>query len=875
MSLDSLKASLADRYTIERELGQGGMATVYLARDLKHDRDVAVKVLREDLSASLGGGRFLREIKIAAQLQHPHILPLLDSGDADGYLYYVMPYVPGQSLRQRLAREGELPVHEAVRLIIEVVDALAHAHDNGVVHRDIKPDNVMLSGRHALVADFGVAKAVSEATDRNTVTTLGVAVGTPTYMSPEQAAADPHVDHRSDIYAVGVLAYELITGRPPFVGATPQQVLAAHVTEAPDPMTKRRPATPPALDAIVLRCLAKRPADRFQTAHDLLAQLEPLATPSTGITPTETRPITAAITPPRRRRIPVAFAAVGAVALLVAAGWWLGHRGGTTSTKPRIVVLPARNLGGPDQAYLADGITEEINNRLVALSGIEVIGRTSAERYRDTKLTPKQIGAELDANYILALRIGTAGPADAHHVRVSAELLRAESEAQAWGKTYQADAAADNFKMQGEIAEQVAQEMGVVIIPKDRARIAARPTDDQEAYDDYLRGSNGLYLTASTTAMLDAVHFLQRAVDRDPKFAQAWAALAYAHTEAYWFRGDRTMQRLTLARAAAEQASRLAPDAPETQYVLGVLAYHGSLDFPTALRHLNAAIAADPGQARYLEYVAYVERRSGKLEDALVSARRALALDPRNVRIMGDAVGATLLALGRPEEMIPLARSAIDLSPDDYQAYVILRDAYTMLDKLPAAAAVARDALIRPGIRQLILDRPREVTRMIWQLPQNERMAAVNAFPPLGPDMRDTAMYHLVKGEVLQAAGLDGRASYEAAAAGWQARLKLQPEEGWNYVYLADALRGFGRRDEAIAAGNRGVELLGDRDFFEGPLASLQLAEIYLTFGDREHAAAAAERFIRAAPGNKQFFRYAPQLAALREAPSIQALLAK
>ncbi len=311
---EGLARSLGDRYRIERELGAGGMATVYLAEDLKHERQVAIKVLREDLSASLGAGRFLREIKIAAQLQHPNILPLLDSGSAAGLLYFVMPYVAGQSLRERLAREGELPVHEAVQLITEVVDALAHAHEHGVVHRDIKPDNVMLSGRHALVTDFGVAKAISEATGRNTVTTLGVAVGTPTYMSPEQAAADPHVDHRSDIYSVGVVAYELLTGRPPFTGATPQQVLAAHVTEAPDSMARRRPAIPLALDQIIMRCLAKRPADRFQSAGELHAVLEPLRTPSPGTTPAEMRPFGA----PRPSKRTTWYAA--ATVAIVAAG---------------------------------------------------------------------------------------------------------------------------------------------------------------------------------------------------------------------------------------------------------------------------------------------------------------------------------------------------------------------------------------------------------------------------------------------------------------------------------------------------------------------------------------------------------------------------
>jgi len=317
-TIDELNTALAGRYHIERELGAGGMATVYLGRDVKHEREVAVKVLREDLSASIGAGRFLREIKIAAQLQHPNILPLLDSGEAGGRLYFVMPYVRGQSLRERLSREGELPVHEAVRLLIEIVDALADAHSHGVVHRDIKPDNVMLSGRHALVMDFGVAKAISEATGRNTVTTLGVAVGTPTYMSPEQAVADPLVDHRSDIYAVGVVAYEMLNGRPPFVGATPQQVLAAHVTEAPDSVSKRRPAIPAALDAIVMRCLAKRPADRFQTATELLAALEPLATPSTGITPAEVQPLrTGERNASHRPRSLIPAVVAGVVAILI------------------------------------------------------------------------------------------------------------------------------------------------------------------------------------------------------------------------------------------------------------------------------------------------------------------------------------------------------------------------------------------------------------------------------------------------------------------------------------------------------------------------------------------------------------------------------
>ncbi|MEO8202186.1 MAG: protein kinase [Gemmatimonadota bacterium] len=315
-----LAAALADRYRIERELGAGGMATVYLAEDLKHDRKVAVKVLRPHLASTVGPDRFLREIRIAAQLQHPNILPLLDSGEAAGFLFYVMPYVEGQSLRDRLTSQGELPVNEAVRLISEVVDALGYAHGRGLVHRDVKPENVMLSGRHALVMDFGVAKAVGEASGRNQLTTAGVALGTPTYMAPEQAAADPQLDARVDIYAAGILAYEMLTGHPPFHGLDPQQTLIAHITKAPVAIGELRPALSPLLASLVMRCLEKRPADRFQSADELMTALEPLATPSGGITPTDTRRIRVTQTG-SRRRLATGIGAVVLVVLLAWAGW--------------------------------------------------------------------------------------------------------------------------------------------------------------------------------------------------------------------------------------------------------------------------------------------------------------------------------------------------------------------------------------------------------------------------------------------------------------------------------------------------------------------------------------------------------------------------
>ncbi|MEZ4413159.1 MAG: serine/threonine-protein kinase [Gemmatimonadales bacterium] len=356
--LARLAAALSDRYRIERELGQGGMATVYLAEDLKHDRKVAIKVLREDLSASLGKERFLREIKVAAGLQHPHVLPLYDSGEADGLLFYVMPFVDGLSLRERLVKEGELPIDEAVRILRDIADALSEAHKHGIVHRDLKPENVMLRGRHALVTDFGVAKALSEATGRQSITTVGIALGTPTYMAPEQAVADPMVDHRADIYAFGVVAYELLAGTPPFTGMNPQQVLAAHVTAAAEPIGTHR-TVPTALSTLVMRCLEKKPADRWQSAEALIPQLESVLTPSGGMTPTATQPVRVEgrASPTRRVRIGVVITAVAAMA---AFALWNRKPAVDASLNPDLIaVFPFRVTSADGSLdYLGDGMVD-------------------------------------------------------------------------------------------------------------------------------------------------------------------------------------------------------------------------------------------------------------------------------------------------------------------------------------------------------------------------------------------------------------------------------------------------------------------------------------------------------------------------------------
>ncbi|MEJ2679148.1 MAG: protein kinase [Gemmatimonadota bacterium] len=399
---ERLRAALADRYGVEAEVGRGGMAIVFRAEDLKHGRTVAIKVLKEELAESLQADRFLQEIRIVAQLQHPHILTLLDSGEVDGTPYYVMPFVEGESLREKLAREQELPVADAVRILGEVADALAYAHRHGVVHRDIKPDNVLLSGRHALVADFGVAKALDAAKADAHATATGVALGTPSYMAPEQATADAPVDHRADIYALGALGYELLTGRPPFTGTT-WQILGAQAAGKPRPITEVRPAVTEPLAVVVMRCLEPRPADRWQSAEEVRDQLEWARTPTGGM---EIR----GVAPARRRgwarswrgvAAAAGLLAVAAVVFMLTRGRASAGAGEPDDSIPTLAVLPFDVFSGDSsQAYLSDGVTEALTSAIAKIQGLHVISRTSVMRYRgrDDRPPLPQIGRELHAD---------------------------------------------------------------------------------------------------------------------------------------------------------------------------------------------------------------------------------------------------------------------------------------------------------------------------------------------------------------------------------------------------------------------------------------------------------------------------------------------
>ncbi|HEX6316759.1 MAG TPA: serine/threonine-protein kinase, partial [Gemmatimonadaceae bacterium] len=470
-SVERLNALLADRYRIERELGAGGMATVYFAEDLRHHRPVAIKVLRPDLAASLGAERFLREIEIAARLHHPHILPLYDSGGEHDLLFYVMPYVEGESLRHRLSR-GALPLAEAVQIIRDVADALAYSHQRGVVHRDIKPENILLSSGHALVTDFGVAKAVSDATTGSALTGAGVTLGTPAYMAPEQATADPGVDHRADLYALGVTAWEMLAGAHPFGVRPPQAMVGAHLSEAPVAIASRRSGIPASLAGLVMQLLSKDPAQRPQRAEDVVRAIDQ------GALPAGARPRWS------RRAVAASAVLVLAVAAGAAVAWNAMSSGAQESPDGEgrietIAVLPFVNTSGvPGDDYFSDGMTDELAHAVSRIPSVRLAGRTSSYAFKGKSATAQEIGRTLDVEAFVDGTVRRAG----ERLRVSAQLVSTRDGKVLWDSVFETRSS-DVFGIQDEFTVAIVSAIAPALSrgTSNASDVVARGTRDPEA----------------------------------------------------------------------------------------------------------------------------------------------------------------------------------------------------------------------------------------------------------------------------------------------------------------------------------------------------------------------------------------------------------
>jgi serine/threonine-protein kinase len=655
---------LADRYVLDREIGRGGMATVYLAEETKHGRQVAIKVLRPELAATLGAERFLREIGIAARLSHPHLVPLIDSGDAGGLLYYVSAYMPGGSLRERLQRDGTLPVRDALRIAEEVSTALDYAHRNGFVHRDVKPENILFADGHALLADFGVARVIFGRGAEDEVTAAGLAIGTPEYMSPEQASGERAVDGRADIYALACVVYEMLTGAPPFRGDT-RAIMTRHVTETPPRIRALHPEIPASVDHAIALAMAKDAAMRFGSACDFVHAMN-----------LESRPRGRVFAGPTRN----------------------------------IAVLPFVNASpDPDNEYLSDGITDELIDALAKLQGLHVASRTSVFALKGRALDVRSIGALLGVSAVLEGSVRKAGA----QLRITAQVTSTDDGRLLWSQRY--DRTLDDvFAVQDEIARTIVTTLRATWLADLEEPRTKRPTESLAAYGQYLRGRFALG-KRTQEGVLEAIDYFERAIAEDPAFALAYTGLADAYSLQLDYRSVPVAEGFARAKSYARRALELDESLAEAHASLAWTLFIHGWEWEAAEREFRRAIELDPRYAPAHQWYAMLLVSQRRTEDAIVEAHTATELDPASVSARRSAGWTYYYArrfdqarrqLGRAIEMNPTAEEtyrvlgltlAVDGRGDE--SLLVLREAVTMPGAGPFTSATLGYALARAGRR--------------------------------------------------------------------------------------------------------------------------------------------------------------------------------
>jgi TolB-like protein/Tfp pilus assembly protein PilF len=714
---------LSERYRIERLIGRGGMASVHLARDLRHDRLVAVKVLHADLAQSVSGERFLREISIAAKLTHPNILPLHDSGSAGDLLYYVMPFVEGETLRALLDRERQLTLEHALRIACEVASAIDYAHRQNVVHRDIKPENILLADGHAIVADFGIARAVATAADTK-ITITGLALGTPTYMSPEQASGESVLDGRSDIYALACVLYEMLAGQPPFTGPTAHSIIAKRMAGPPPGIRSVRSTIPVGVEQVLLRAMDPEPENRFASAHDFAEALAVCTRKSTRVPAWMTS-----------GGLRVGAAAAGVLAAAIVAAAMLRNRPSSTSAITTIAVLPLANHSrDPDHAYLAEGLTNALIGDLMEMPGIRVVSRMSVMRFgsmgamampsggetaeaasaADAMAGPMSggmafmespadpsanasgampagdmggrhsltgIARKLRANVLLQGSLARTGDS----VRVSAALIRAPSLEQIWHVSYSRHVR-DLFELQRELATKVVAEITRGDVTGAVPKADTSREYDSEAHQAYLKGA---YFLAHWKLQQAAESF-DRAVRLDSTYAPAHASLARTYYFLAFF-GD-VPPSVALARMRQAASAGLQQDSTlaEAHGQLALVKMLQDWDWSGAEAQFRRALAISPGNAQIRHDYAHFLLGQGRQRESAEQTRQAVALDPVNPMLV-SCLGWHSLFDARYDDAYRFATEANAMMPDQW-AYVVLGWALLGRGRSDSALVAFREA---------------------------------------------------------------------------------------------------------------------------------------------------------------------------------------
>ena len=828
--------TFADRYEVIEELGRGGMGKVYRVEDLKIKEELALKLINPEVASEKNTiQRFINELKVAHKISHRNVCRMYHLGEDKGTYYITMEYVPGEDLKSMIRMTRHLSIGSAVSIVKQVCLGLAEAHRLGVVHRDLKSSNIMIDrDGSARIMDFGIARLYSD----KGITEAGIMIGTPEYMSPEQVEA-LDVDLRSDLYSLGVILYEMVTGKLPFKGDTSLITAVKHKTETPQDPRTFNTQIPVELSNIILKCLEKKKDKRYQSAEELLSSLSAIEkdlTTSEQSSPLKKTTFFADKKEGSKKSWKLAIAFIIA-ALIIGLGIVLLSKKQAAIPQERkmLVVLPFENLGLAEDEYFADGVTEEITNRLAALQGLGVISRTSATQYKDSNKTIKQIGEELRADYVLEGSVRwNRGTESNGRVRVTPQLVRVTDDTQIWSDQYDR-VIEDIFSVQYEIAEQVAQNLDLTILEPERQALANNPTESIEAYQLFMQArehEDRGWAFLEPDGFDRAIEMLEEAVEIDPEFALAYARMSYIHSRMYFFGIDRTQERATKSRDTVNTALELQPDLPEANLSLGFYYYWCLYDYDRAAEIFEDVQRVRPNFDPQL--FGYIQRRQGKWEQCLETLKRAFRISPRDQQIAYE-IGGAYVSLHRFEQADMWFNRTLELFPDHLPS---------LLGKI--AVQILSEGNIEKAKEFLPLLPQHPLADYMWftlnMLERNyEDLLGWLAESPYDEhedqhfyfhiDLAYAMVYHANQNAALM------NSHAESARIILEEKVKDQPEDPRYRAGLGIVYAYLGQKEKAIQEGELAPELHPvSKDAGQGPIYLINLAKIFVLVGEFDKA---------------------------------------